>query len=117
MVRWSAVPRPAVRSASRGAQRPATAPGAQKARGSGVVGRTSGAAAASLPTPPSQEACVAVAEAMRTSALFDEWEPAALRRLVSDELLTWRELGHFFTEAKSGPLLHVRASPGGREEG
>lgn len=87
---------------SRGAQRPATAPGAQKARGSGVVGRTSGAAAASLPTPPSQEACVAVAEAMRTSALFDEWEPAALRRLVSDELLTWRELGRYAVIHREG---------------
>ena len=92
---------------SRGAQRPATAPGAQKARGSGVAGRRSGTAAASsptppTPTPPSQEACVAVAEAMRTSALFDEWDPAALCRLVSDELMTWRELGRYAVIHREG---------------
>lgn len=31
--------------------------------------------------------------------------------------VTWRELGHFFTEAKSGPLLHVRAPPRGQGGG
>ena len=85
-----------------GAQRPATAPGAQKARGSGVVARTSGAAPPSSPTPPSQDACVAVAETMRTSALFDEWEPAALRRLVCDQLMAWRELGRYAVIHREG---------------
>ena len=93
------------RRSSRGAQCPATAPGAptgaQRPRNSGVVAWASGAASSPSP-PPSQEACVAVAEAMRTSALFDEWKPAALRRLVCGELMTWRELGRYAVIHREG---------------